>query len=483
MTRSFRYPALYLLIILAFVLLLLIFAPLLTKNNLISIPFLSFLTSTPFINPDHFNYTITPPQVCLDEFLTGSRHPIRRSRHDVNGTKAKNKTSLERLEEGLAKARASILDAIRFKNYTSEREETFIPRGSIYKNPYAFHQSHIEMIKRFKIWSYKEGERPLVHLGPMYKRKYDMEGYFIDEIEREEIPFRAKHPDEAHMFFLPFSVAFIVDYVYEPIITREEYHPNRLQQIVMDYVTVVAHKYPYWNRTNGADHFMVSCHDWGRKISVGHSELYKNFVRVLCNANTSEGFEPRRDVSLPQVFLQSGEPGPSNLAHQSPRSRRTLAFYAGGAHGLIRAILLHHWKGKDNKVQVYETVPESMNYTALMEHSKFCLCPSGTEVATPRVVEAIYAGCVPVIISDNYTLPLSDVLNWSQFSVNIAVAKIPEIKTILQAIPNEEYLKMQRRVLKVQRHFVLNKPAKPFDVIHMVLHSVWLRRLNFKIET
>lgn len=51
-----------------------------------------------------------------------------------------DKTSLERIEEDLAKARASILEAIQSKNYSSEKEESFIPRGSIYKNPYAFHQ-------------------------------------------------------------------------------------------------------------------------------------------------------------------------------------------------------------------------------------------------------------------------------------------------------------------------------------------------------
>lgn len=54
-----------------------------------------------------------------------------------------NKTSLERIEEDLAQARAAIREAIQSRNYKSERTETFIPRGSIYKNPYAFHQLSI----------------------------------------------------------------------------------------------------------------------------------------------------------------------------------------------------------------------------------------------------------------------------------------------------------------------------------------------------
>lgn len=119
------------------------------------------------------------------------------------------------------------------------------------------------MMKRFKMWSYKEGEHPLVHYGPM-NSIYGIEGQFIDEIEREESPFRATHPDEAHIFFLPFSVANIVHYVYQPIIRKEDYYRDRLQRIAMDYVGVVAHKYPYRNRSNGADHFMSSCHDWVR---------------------------------------------------------------------------------------------------------------------------------------------------------------------------------------------------------------------------
>ncbi|KAI4316347.1 hypothetical protein L6164_024335 [Bauhinia variegata] len=332
------------------------------------------------------------------------------------------------------------------------------------------------MKKRFRVWVYKEGEPPIFHRGPM-NDIYSIEGQFIDELESDKSPFLAKHPNQALVFFLPISVVNIIVYVYRPY---TNYSRARLQNIVKDYIDLVSHRYPYWNRSQGADHFLLSCHDWAPDVSSAYPRLFKHLIRVLCNANTSEGFQPLRDVPLPEIKIPYGKLGQAHMGQ--PHNKRSIfAFFAGGDHGYARSILFRCWKGKDKDIQVHDYLPKTLNYSASMSQSMYCLCPSGYEVASPRVVESIYAGCVPVIISDDYVLPFSDVLNWTQISVHITISKIPCLKEILKGISMKDYLEKQRRVIQVQRHFVIHRPAKPYDLMYMVMHSLWLRRLNLRL--
>lgn len=116
------------------------------------------------------------------------------------------------------------------------------------------------MEKHFKIWVYEEGEPPIFHDGPM-NDIYSIEGQFLDELVSGKSPFLTKNPNEAIAFYVPVSVTNIVQYVYWPY---DNYSRERLQNIVKDYIDLISHRYPHWNHSRGADHFLLSCHDWVR---------------------------------------------------------------------------------------------------------------------------------------------------------------------------------------------------------------------------
>ncbi|KAI3465551.1 hypothetical protein Pfo_022214 [Paulownia fortunei] len=344
------------------------------------------------------------------------------------------------------------------------------------------------MERLFKIYVYEEGELPIFHNGPC-RSIYSTEGNFIYEMERGSF-YQTNDPKEAHVFFLPFSVVVMVQYLYEP----GSKDRDAIADTVSDYIQTISKRHPFWNLSLGADHFMLSCHDWVLDLNLKGMltfqgpystkpvpNLFNNSIRVLCNANTSEGFNPQKDVSLPEINLKTGET--MGLLGGSPPSQRSvLAFFAGRLHGHIRHLLLDHWKEKDSDVQVYDELPRNVSYETMLRSSRFCLCPSGYEVASPRVVEAIYAECVPVLISDGYVPPLGDVLKWEEFSLVIEVENIANVKKILMGIGEEKYLRMYEGVRQVQRHFVMNAPPKRFDLFHMIVHSIWLRRLNMRIR-
>lgn len=331
------------------------------------------------------------------------------------------------------------------------------------------------MEKMFKIYVYKDGSRPLVHVGPTVGI-YASEGRFIHQLQFSE-RFVVQDPKKAHMFFLPYSVASMVTNLYVP----DSHDMRPLTRFITNYVDSIASKYLFWNRSHGADHFFVSCHDWGPATARGHPELRRNGVKVVCNADLTEEFVVGKDVSLPETFMHAAKP-PTRLGGLPPKKRPYLAFFAGHMHGRVRPILLQHWKEKDPDMKIYEAIPSSIakktSYIRHMKRSKFCICPMGYEVNSPRIVEAIYYDCVPVIIADNFVLPFSEVLDWRAFSLVMKEEEVPQLKQILLSIPATRYRSMQASLKHVRQHFLWHyKLPSKYDAFHMILHSVWLRRL------
>lgn len=123
------------------------------------------------------------------------------------------------------------------------------------------------MEKVFKIFVYEEGEPPLFHNG-LCKNIYSTEGSFINEMEKGRY-YRTNDPNEAFVYFLPFSVVMMVEYLYADGSSDR----SSIGLSVKDYVQIISHKHPFWNRSLGYDHFMLSCHDWVSNFSLSYHHL------------------------------------------------------------------------------------------------------------------------------------------------------------------------------------------------------------------
>ncbi|KAM3688721.1 hypothetical protein ACB094_10G172800 [Castanea mollissima] len=342
----------------------------------------------------------------------------------------------------------------------------------LYRNVSMFKRSYELMEDTLKVYIYREGKKPVLH-QPRLTGIYASEGWFMKLLEANQ-KFITKDPRKAHLFYLPFNSLMLEETLY----IANSHSFDNLIKFLKNYLDLIEAKYPFWNRTGGADHFLVACHDWAPTET---NQLMAKCLRALCNADAKEGFVLGKDVSLPETYVHLVKNPLRDIGGKPASQRSILAFFAGKMHGYLRPILLQHWENKDPDMKIFGRMPKSKgnkNYLRHMKNSKYCICAKGYEVNSPRIVEAILYECVPVIISDNFVPPFFEVLNWESFAVFVLEKDIPNLKSILLSIPEKRYLQLQLRVKKVQKHFLWHAKPEKYDIFHMILHSVWYNRLH-----
>ncbi|KAG6549624.1 hypothetical protein Mapa_008602 [Marchantia paleacea] len=335
-----------------------------------------------------------------------------------------------------------------------------------YLSPQLFYEDFREMACKFKIFVYPQNRKgQYQHIFLPFEEKptgnYASEHYFKMALMNSS--FITTDPSKADLFFMPFSIA------------RMRTHPkigvSGIKPFVREYVEGIRRKYPFWNRTSGADHFFVNCHSIGRGATDEAPYIRYNAIQVVCSSSYYlQNYFPHKDATVPQIWPRSGFPKRA----ASIKQRKTLAFFAGAANSPLRAEVAKHWNN-DSEIRVY-TQRIDTPYSEALLTSKFCLHVKGFEVNTARLGDAMHYGCVPIIIAPYHDLPYNDVLDWKQFSVVVSNLDIPKLKKILKKIKPLEYAQMQSNVMQVRKHFEWHVPAQPFDAFYMVMYELWLRR-------
>ncbi len=103
----------------------------------------------------------------------------------------------------------------------------------------------------------------------------------------------------------------------------------------------------------------------------------------------------------------------------------------------------------------------------LMMRSVFTLSPAGYGRWSFRFVEALLNGSIPIIVSDGYVMPFSDVINWNECCVFVDEADLLTLESIVGAISVQEVLKRQEYIRShrtlFEREFSLSRVAHILD--------------------
>ncbi|XP_073990065.1 exostosin glycosyltransferase 1 ttv [Rhodnius prolixus] len=183
---------------------------------------------------------------------------------------------------------------------------------------------------------------------------------------------------------------------------------------------------------------------------------------ILAKASMSiTSFRPGFDISIPLFHKnhpeKGGEPGFVTTNNFPANKKYLLAFkgkrYVHGIGSETRNSLYHlhnerdivlvttcrhgkSWKElKDERCDEDNTEYDRYEYDVLLHNSTLCLVPRGRRLGSFRFLEALQAGCVPVLLSNGWALPFSQVIDWNKAVIWADERLLLQVPEIARSIP------------------------------------------------
>ena len=117
----------------------------------------------------------------------------------------------------------------------------------------------------------------------------------------------------------------------------------------------------------------------------------------------------------------------------------------------------------------------SYDYDDLLSNSTFCLVPRGRRLASFRFLEAMQHNCIPVILSNGWDLPFSEVIDWSKFSIMIDERRLMQVPSILHSITNNVILAMKQQLVFVWKNYFSSIKSIVYTVIEVIFETALIK--------
>lgn len=272
-------------------------------------------------------------------------------------------------------------------------------------------------------------------------------------------PIRTFDPYEANFFFMPV-------YVSCKFSSKTGFpwlgHASTLMEAAVNHVST---KMEFWNRSSGRDHIFVAAHDYGACFHSLETEAIAHGIPVFMQNSIIlqtfgvQGFHPCQAAENIQIPPYISPSKALSYIEDPPESQRRniFAYFRGkmeinpkNVSGLIysRGIRTVLYKRFSHNRRFFLKRHRAENYQLEMLRSVFCLCPLGWAPWSPRIVEAVTYGCVPVIIADNIALPYSHAIDWGAISLTVREHDVPKLYKILVNVAATNLTTIQNNLWK-----------------------------------
>uniref|UniRef100_A0AAY4EQC4 Uncharacterized protein n=1 Tax=Denticeps clupeoides TaxID=299321 RepID=A0AAY4EQC4_9TELE len=102
-------------------------------------------------------------------------------------------------------------------------------------------------------------------------------------------------------------------------------------------------------------------------------------------------------------------------------------------------------KHKDARCDRDNAEYDKYDYREMLHNSTFCLVPRGRRLGSFRFLEALQAACVPVMLSNGWELPFSEVIDWNTAAIIGDERLLLQIPSTVRSIHQDKILSLRQQ--------------------------------------